>query len=115
MNAKYKGWGSYETWLVNETCVNDPRCVEFWREIALDHWATAIKRHPYREHHAYNMAVLSLASVMAQSYHNAPRIAHIGELWSELIGIALGAVFWNQIAEAWIIGIHDHELDDEII
>lgn len=115
MSTKHKGWGSYETWLLNESCTSDESCVAHWRFAAMLHLSAANRKRPNDPEQAYHLAVLAMASDMAQTYANAPRIAYLPSPWHELIMLGLKKVFWSEIAEAWLAGVEDSDENlDEI-
>jgi hypothetical protein len=85
----YNGWTNYETWLVKLWMDNEQATQEYWLEMARDDVT------------AYDL------SQTLQTEYNDMRAELLGQqhtatVWDDLLGAALSAVNWYEIATALI-------------
>lgn len=98
----YNGWTNYETWLVNLWLTNDSGSCDYWAEQALEAVNDALGDEDPRQEAAY-----SLAKTL-EAYHD-DMLEECGApssgVFADLLNAALGAVNWQEIAEALVADV----------
>lgn len=104
MNYKtYNGWTNYETWCVNLWLDNDQNSSEFWRERAI-YWS---ENESTDSIDGFSDACLKLSDELKEHFETTKNdlfddSKQSCSVWSDLLGSALGAVEWREIAAALI-------------
>jgi hypothetical protein len=103
--ADYNGWTNYETWAVSLWANNDEGLQDECLEMALMHafrpGRTASKGNSY-----------ALADSLKEMFQNmAPELG--ASLWADLLGSALDAANWQEIAESFLEMVEDQAEAEE--
>jgi hypothetical protein len=108
MSEGYNGWTNYETWVVNLWMDNEQGSQEFFRERAREIYDGP--RNPYRDHMTREAdAGLAFADWLRDHYdENIPEMPGV---YGDLLGGALGAVNWNEIARHYIDAVLEEVTD----
>lgn len=95
MSEGYNGWTNYETWVANLWMDNDQGSQEFFREQAKEIYDGP--RNPYRDHMTREAdSGLTFADWLKEFHEeNRPELPGV---YGDLLGGALGAVNWDEIA-----------------
>ena len=106
MGEGYNGWTNYETWLVNLWMDNSPGSQEFFREQAQE---------IYNETDAYNTGLnkqeyarCRVADWLKQ-YHTEENRPELPGMYGDLLGAALSAVNWDEIARHYIDAVLEEQ------
>jgi len=93
----YNGWTNYETWVVNLWMDNEQGSQEFFRETAKEIYDAAEPSDSFTQ---AEHARFRFADWLKQHYdENIPAMRGV---YGDLLGAALGAVNWNEIARHYI-------------
>lgn len=96
-DTKYNGWTNYETWCVNLWLSNDQGSQEYACERAQEALQSAIDDNTSD---AKAEAASTLADELEQMHdENKPEASGV---YADLLGAALGAVNWREIAEHYV-------------
>ncbi len=101
MADKYNGWTNYETWNVKLWLDNDAGAVQYWAELAAEHFHGADGENAAD---SAELAKYSLRTHLEEEIKgNAPELTGT---YADLLGAALSEVNWYEIAS--------HIVDDAI-
>lgn len=93
---RYNGWSNYQTWNVKLWIDNEEGSYNYWREAAQECWDATDEDSDDRE----SEAQYSLAKRLESEYRES--MPDVRGTWSDLLGSALSAVDWHEIAAAMI-------------
>ena len=105
MSEKYNGCTNYETWCVRMWIDNDQYSYHYWRDAAraaVDS-ASAVGVVTRRERAAINLAV----QIRNEIEHGNPLEG--SGLYCDLLGAALGAVEWHEVARQMVDDVVESE------
>jgi hypothetical protein len=104
----YNGWTNYETWVVNLWMDNEQGSQEFFRETA---------KEIHAETDAYNtgLTVTEMATIRfadwLKNYYEVENMPALRGVYGDLLGAALGAVNWGEIARHYIYAVAEEVTD----
>jgi len=93
--STYNGWTNYETWATKLWMDNDQGAQEYWQEQA-EHY----RDEPWK----------FAKAIKAEHEEQAPEIHGV---FSDLLGAALGAVNWDEIAQSLIADLEPVDAQTE--
>jgi hypothetical protein len=102
----YNGWSNFETWAVFTWLGNEERSYRYWHEATTSAWYDAADDPPFTRS---EVARRALADRLRLEVDDANPLADQATLFTDLLGAALGAVDWGEIANAWLNGCDEVE------
>ena len=103
-DATYNGWANYETWLVNLWIDNEQGSQAFFREQAKAEYDEAVATDLWTREES---ARFHFADWLKEYYdENLPEMPGV---YGDLLGAALGAVNWDEIARHHIDAVLEEE------
>ena len=111
ITKEHNGWTNYETWVVNLWMDNEEDSQRFWTEQAQETFDAS--------DHDTEQATHDLADYL-QTYHEDEDVFAIhklanGTVFADLIGAALQAVNWHEIAASLLSDVAQPEQEEEEI
>ena len=97
-DTTYNGWTNYETWLVNLWIDTEEGSQAYWRDEA----QTASDNptpNPFIESRADRARITLSVQLKNQFEERASELVDVTGFWADLLGAALSAVNWREIAE----------------
>ena len=102
-DEKYNGWTNYETWNVKLWMDNDEGSYRYWFEVAEEIWEDCSRD---KDDFCARMA----DRLKDEHSDNAPELQGF---YADLLGSALSAVDWYEIAESFVEELPEAEVEKE--
>ena len=105
-NTPYNGWTNYETWLVNLWIDNEEGAQRYWRYEAQDAYEHPISNQFIASR--LDRVRITLADRLKDQFQEqASDLVGVTCVWADLLGAALLAVNWREIAEHMIADLEE--------
>ena len=100
-DQKYNGWTNYETWVTKLWMDNDEGSYNYWCETTDEIYRDGVADKPFTKK---ERAALDLADMLKEQHEEAmpEQLAENCGVYTDLLGAALSAVNWYEIAESLI-------------